>query len=102
MEVVPRVAPAAAVLVLRLGRVPPAPLVVPRQAQAAAALGVVEVRQLVEPASKQTGSSRVREAERASSCLVDCDMERSNQNRNRYPNRGARFSFQSERPAARS
>jgi len=56
--VVPRVA-TAAVLVLRLRRVPPAPLVVARQAQAAAALGVVEVRQLVEPASRRD-RSRVR------------------------------------------
>lgn len=63
--VVPRVAPAA-VLVVRLRRVPPAPLVVPRQAQAAAPLGVVEVRQLVEPATTQTTGPRVRGRERES------------------------------------
>jgi len=38
---------------VRVRRALPAALVVPRQAQAAAALVVVELRQLVEPAKKR-------------------------------------------------
>ena len=44
---------ATAAVPVRVRRALPAALVVPRQAQAAAALVVVELRQLVEPAKKR-------------------------------------------------
>ena len=47
------VAGATAAVPVRVRRALPAALVVPRQAQAAAALVVVELRQLVEPAKKR-------------------------------------------------
>lgn len=46
---------AAAAAAVRVGRALPAPLVVPRQTQAAAALDVVELRQLVEPGNVTHG-----------------------------------------------
>ena len=47
-------AAAAAATTVRVGRALPAPLVVPGQTQAAAALDVVELRQLVEPGNTTT------------------------------------------------
>ena len=45
---------AGAATTVRVGRALPAPLVVPGQTQAAAALDVVELRQLVEPGNTTT------------------------------------------------